>query len=95
MAISASAPWRLTVAGAANPLPHHRLDQPAGPVRSRNRRARTVITDQLNTVLEALKTAVMETNGATISVRALAHIIVGHERHHLDILQSRYGLPAK
>jgi DinB superfamily len=33
-------------------------------------------------------------NGATISVRALAHIIVGHERHHLDILQSRYGLPA-
>ena len=34
-------------------------------------------------------------NGATISVRALAHIIVGHERHHLDILQSRYGLPAK
>ena len=46
----------VTVAGAANPLPHHRLDQPAGPVRSRNRRARTVITDQLNTVLEALKT---------------------------------------
>ena len=33
-------------------------------------------------------------NGATISVRALGHIIVGHERHHLHILQSRYGLPA-
>jgi hypothetical protein len=33
-------------------------------------------------------------NGHTISVRALAHIIVGHERHHLEILQSRYGLPA-
>lgn len=33
-------------------------------------------------------------NGKTISVRALGHIIVGHERHHLHILQSRYGLPA-
>jgi DinB superfamily len=33
-------------------------------------------------------------NGATISVRALGHIIVGHERHHLHMLQSRYGLPA-
>ncbi len=33
-------------------------------------------------------------NGAAISVRALGHIIVGHERHHLHILQSRYGLPA-
>jgi hypothetical protein len=33
-------------------------------------------------------------NGAAITVRALAHIIVGHERHHLDVLKSRYGLPA-
>jgi DinB superfamily len=33
-------------------------------------------------------------NGATVSVRALAHIIVGHERHHLHILKSHYGLPA-
>jgi DinB superfamily len=32
-------------------------------------------------------------NGATISVRALAHIIVGHERHHLEILRTRYGIP--
>ena len=34
-------------------------------------------------------------NGATISVRALAHIIVGHERHHLEVLQTRYGLPPR
>jgi hypothetical protein len=34
-------------------------------------------------------------NDATVSVRALAHIIVGHERHHLDVLQTRYGLPAR
>jgi len=33
-------------------------------------------------------------NGATISVRALGHIIVGHERHHLHILQTLYKLPA-
>ena len=32
-------------------------------------------------------------NGATVSVRALAHIIVGHERHHLEILRTRYGIP--
>jgi hypothetical protein len=33
-------------------------------------------------------------NGAPVSVRALAHVIAGHERHHLDILHTRYGLPA-
>ena len=30
--------------------------------------------------------------GAEISVRALAYIIAGHERHHLNILQERYGV---
>jgi hypothetical protein len=34
-------------------------------------------------------------NGAAVSVRALAHVIVGHERHHLEILKARYGLPAR
>ena len=29
-------------------------------------------------------------NNVEVSVRALAFIIAGHERHHLDILQSRY-----
>jgi hypothetical protein len=33
-------------------------------------------------------------NGSRVSVRALAHIIVGHERHHLEILRTRYGLSA-
>ena len=33
-------------------------------------------------------------NGATVSVRALGHIIVGHERHHLEILRTRYGIPS-
>ena len=31
-------------------------------------------------------------NGAGISVRALAHIIAGHELHHGAILRERYGL---
>lgn len=31
-------------------------------------------------------------NGVTVSVRALAHIIAGHERHHLNILVERYGV---
>ena len=31
-------------------------------------------------------------NGNPISVRALAHIIAGHERHHVEILRTRYGI---
>jgi len=33
-------------------------------------------------------------NGKTVSARALAYIIAGHERHHVGILQQRYGLSA-
>ena len=31
-------------------------------------------------------------NGAPVSVRALAHIIAGHERHHMGLLKERYGV---
>jgi hypothetical protein len=31
-------------------------------------------------------------NGAEVSVRALAFIIAGHERHHLETLRTRYGV---
>ena len=31
-------------------------------------------------------------NQNTLSVRALAYVIAGHELHHLQILRSRYGL---
>ena len=31
-------------------------------------------------------------NNQAISVRALAHIIAGHELHHVAILRDRYGL---
>jgi len=31
-------------------------------------------------------------NNAEVSVRALAHIIAGHELHHVSILRERYGL---
>jgi hypothetical protein len=30
-----------------------------------------------------------------VSVRAMAHIIAGHELHHLEVLQTRYGLGAE
>ena len=33
-------------------------------------------------------------NGKPVSVRALAYMIPGHERHHLDILRTRYGVGA-
>jgi len=31
-------------------------------------------------------------NGAPVSVRALAYIVAGHERHHMETLRTRYGL---
>ena len=31
-------------------------------------------------------------NNVTVSVRALAFIIAGHERHHLDFLEKKYGI---
>jgi DinB superfamily len=31
-------------------------------------------------------------NGQRVTVRALAHIIAGHELHHVDVLRTRYGL---
>lgn len=31
-------------------------------------------------------------SGKTISVRALGYVIPGHERHHVEILKTRYGL---
>jgi hypothetical protein len=33
-------------------------------------------------------------NGNPVTVRALAHIITGHERHHIEILRTRYGITA-
>lgn len=31
-------------------------------------------------------------NGVSVSVRALAFIIAGHEKHHLNILEEKYGI---
>lgn len=31
-------------------------------------------------------------NGAPVSVRGLAYVIVGHERHHLRVLRERYAV---
>ena len=33
-------------------------------------------------------------SGGTFSVRAIACIICGHERHHVAVLEERYGVPA-
>lgn len=34
-------------------------------------------------------------NGQRVTVRALAHIIAGHELHHVDVLRTRYGVGGK
>lgn len=31
-------------------------------------------------------------NGSSMSARAAAYIIAGHERHHLEVLHTRYGI---
>jgi hypothetical protein len=31
-------------------------------------------------------------NNVPVSVRALAHVIVGHQRHHAEGLRTRYGI---
>jgi DinB superfamily len=31
-------------------------------------------------------------NNTPVSVRAIAHICLGHERHHLNVLRERYGV---
>ena len=36
-----------------------------------------------------------QADGKPVSVRALAYIIAGHERHHLNLFRSRYGLADK
>lgn len=32
-------------------------------------------------------------SGRTASVRAIAYIVAGHVRHHMEILRTRYGIP--
>lgn len=33
-------------------------------------------------------------NGANISMRGLAHVVLGHVRHHMGVLRDRYGVTA-
>ena len=33
-------------------------------------------------------------SGKPVSVRALAYMIPGHERHHVEVLRTRYGVGA-
>jgi len=33
-------------------------------------------------------------NGRPVSARALAYMIPGHERHHVEVLRTRYGIGA-
>jgi hypothetical protein len=46
----------------------------------------------LRTLDETAWTRVGMANGAPVSVRALAYIMVGHARHHLGVLRERYQI---
>jgi len=47
-------------------------------------------------VLRALDVAAWKqrgiANGSPVSVRALAFILAGHARHHVGVLEQRYGI---
>ncbi len=47
-------------------------------------------------LFKSLDAAALERRGVAsdnaVSVRALAYIIAGHERHHVSILHERYGV---
>jgi uncharacterized damage-inducible protein DinB len=53
------------------------------------RRATLMLVRQLNAEAWSRRGVA---NGNPISVRALAWVIAGHERHHVGILRERYGL---
>jgi hypothetical protein len=46
----------------------------------------------LRTLDETAWTRMGIANGAPVSVRALAYIMVGHARHHMGVLRDRYGV---
>jgi hypothetical protein len=48
----------------------------------------------LRTLDEAAWTRTGMANGAPVSVRALAYIMVGHTRHHMGVLSERYQVGA-
>lgn len=46
----------------------------------------------LRTLDEAAWTRMGTANGNPVSVRALVYVMVGHVRHHMNVLRERYGL---
>jgi hypothetical protein len=46
----------------------------------------------LTSLSEAQWSATGVANGKSISVRALAYVMVGHVRHHVAMLRDRYGV---
>lgn len=57
--------------------------------------ARAATVTLLGGLPEAAWTRWGVANGQRVTVRALAHIIAGHELHHVEVLRTRYGLGGK
>ena len=86
--------------GDATPLPGYEQD---GYVRAANFDARSLaaLASELETVRRATLTLLRSldresllrrgvANGVPVTARALAFIIAGHERHHMEIVRTRY-----
>jgi uncharacterized damage-inducible protein DinB len=90
--------------GDETPLPGFDQDRYA-PAGAFDRRTPADIVEEFESVRRATLTlfrglpaeAWMRRGSASdqpVTVRALAHIIAGHELHHLGVLRDKYGLPA-
>jgi hypothetical protein len=86
--------------GDPTPLPGFEQDDYVRTASFNSRPLTDLITDFQNvrtatlSLLRGLDTAALErrgvANGYPVSARALAYIIAGHERHHVEILRTRY-----
>ena len=85
-----------------NPLPGYEQDDYVGAANF-DEQSWSGLLDELRAVRKAtvcffrsLNDAMMERTGVanevSFTVRALAYIIAGHERHHINVFQERYGL---
>lgn len=74
-------------------MPHARFDAaPLADLIRAWRVQRTATLVLLRSLDAAAWTRRGTANGKPVSVRALAWIIAGHERHHLGVLRERYGI---
>lgn len=88
--------------GETNALPGYDQDEYVEQANFENRSLQSISTEydalrnanisMFNSFSQEQITRKGTANDVTVSVRALAYIIAGHERHHMQILEEKYGI---